>query len=341
MIARFLPSLDVFDLAMTSKKTFERLKLLKLLNCSAADRYILSNPGKKLKSLNLSPLVAEMLSNAFPAEKLAPIVEKRSACTLLFHQATSTFLVQCFANLFEMRGFEVHLKRVDFVSKSGGPTLQDPASCNFCPVEKDTPDGLFEKLKACKTLPEHQRPDEHSIKMRGIVIANKGVGLLALHADLCLRLMRESDALLVDLCFADSMVWPISRAFGMDLKLLRSKYMNCARHNFEIETVQFANWTPLKPVYPTFEEVAVECRRLCTSGKNVLGVFQFARARRRLYMLCRTGTNNQMFRFLLLFFSPPFITCSFVSSSDLHIRSTAEQSDSKLVSTFASHENPW
>ncbi len=83
VISRYLNARDCFCLAMTSHKTYERLKLLRKLNFSAAERFLSLYPKSKPKCLNLVPLVIEMLSNPLPLERLAPVPPSSRTCIVI------------------------------------------------------------------------------------------------------------------------------------------------------------------------------------------------------------------------------------------------------------------
>jgi hypothetical protein len=83
VISRYLNAKDCFCLAMTSHKTYERLKVLRKLNFSAAERFLSLYPKSKPKCLNLVPVVIEMLSNHLPLERLAPVPPSSRTCIVI------------------------------------------------------------------------------------------------------------------------------------------------------------------------------------------------------------------------------------------------------------------
>jgi hypothetical protein len=109
LIAKRLNANDCFNLALTSKRTYERIKALRLLRGSQ-ERFLSRYPKANLKCLQVRPLVLDMLTCPLP--RLAelqpprgPEGEPRKKCVVCYHIHTEA--VQFVARLMEMRGLEV------------------------------------------------------------------------------------------------------------------------------------------------------------------------------------------------------------------------------------------
>jgi hypothetical protein len=234
---------DIFNLALTSKKTYDRLKALKLLSWSAADRFFSAHQGRKPKELSLLPLIAEMLSNPMPKELLTRVKEEKGTCSIVFHSFTPPEIVLVFCSVFEMRGYKV-VKRIfkvnGFPNLSKDPTWTGP----FNVLAKDTPKGLLSRFAGLDTLSAHQRPGPNSLKIGRATLANQGAGLLSFHFEFIEEILSESDHLVVDLCFFSSAVVQTWKLLHGDSDVNR-RYMNCATQKSKHRAI-------FVPAYPAF-----------------------------------------------------------------------------------------
>ncbi len=285
LIAKRLNAADCFNLALTSHRTYDRIKALRLLQGAEA-RFMSRYPKSTLKSLQPRPLVLDMLTCPIPrlADLLPAVPEgagKKQTCCVCYVDMNDG--VNFMMRLFEMRGWAVHGKKFVSAHELEEVGRLVPKDEHGLRMVRDTPSKLIQRLRETGKLTERnlRATPGQDVRVGGVNLLAYGcITAEAVHYEFVHKCCEENE-LVLDVCYRTNQVGVMLRWLGETTE--RYMHLNVARFGVRAE-IPFSKM----PSPPSYSAAAVREALKKVPDGLMKPLLKHAQVRRELVLLLKS-----------------------------------------------------